>query len=79
MAVNITVVDLSFIILISDSVLPKESHPNRFCAWLSLQSRKELSEPGICYRQPTHKDEQKADSKIQLLRFQVPPHYAQLA
>ncbi|CDN14478.1 hypothetical protein RintRC_4518 [Richelia intracellularis] len=27
MAVNTTVVDLSFIILISDSVLPKESHP----------------------------------------------------
>ncbi len=52
---------------------------NHFCAWLSLRSRKELGEPGICYRQPTNKDEQNADGKIQLLRFQVPQRYAQLA
>ncbi|MDJ0675446.1 MAG: GUN4 domain-containing protein [Calothrix sp. MO_167.B42] len=52
---------------------------NGFCAWLSLRSRKELGEPGICYRQPTQKDQQNADGKIQLLRFQVPPRYAELA
>ncbi|MBD2360169.1 GUN4 domain-containing protein [Anabaena minutissima FACHB-250] len=51
---------------------------NRFCAWLSLRSRKELAEPGICYRQAL-KPEQNADGKIKLLRFQVPNRYAQLA
>ena len=50
---------------------------NRFCAWLSLRSRKELGEPGICYQ----KYEQKTDdkNKIKLQRFQVPERYAQLA
>jgi hypothetical protein len=51
---------------------------NRFCAWLSLRSRKELGEPGICYRQARQED-QNADGKIKLLRFQVPTRYAQLA
>ncbi|AFY50772.1 putative NTPase (NACHT family) [Nostoc sp. PCC 7524] len=51
---------------------------NRFCAWLSLRSRQELAEPGICYRQAL-KPEQNADGKIQLLRFQIPTRYAQLA
>lgn len=51
---------------------------NHFCAWLSLRSRQELAEPGICYRQAL-KPEQNADGKIKLLRFQVPTRYAQLA
>ncbi|MGF2034960.1 MAG: GUN4 domain-containing protein [Nostoc sp. CmiVER01] len=49
---------------------------NRFCAWLSLRSRQELAEPGICYRQA---DEKNADGTIKLLRFQVLTRYAQLA
>ncbi|MBE9199309.1 MULTISPECIES: GUN4 domain-containing protein [unclassified Nodularia (in: cyanobacteria)] len=56
---------------------------NRFCAWLSLRSRQELGEPGICYRPSLEKDEQNAHGKIniqiKLLRFQVPTRYAQLA
>ena len=57
---------------------------NRFCAWLTLRSRKELGEPGICYRQPTQKeqennDDQIFDDKIKLLRFLVPARYAELA
>jgi predicted NACHT family NTPase len=62
---------------------------NGFCAWLSLRSRKELGEPGICYRQVTHKDRQQhpcdedgeyADKEgIRLVRFQVPTLYEQLA
>ncbi|MFN6513994.1 MAG: GUN4 domain-containing protein [Nostoc sp. CreGUA01] len=49
---------------------------NSFCAWLSLRSRQELAELGICYRQA---DENNTDGKIKLLRFQVPTRYAQLA
>jgi hypothetical protein len=62
---------------------------NRFCAWLSLRSRKELSEAGICYRPATEVDRQQhactedqeyADrGGIRLVRFQVPSRYAQLA
>lgn len=62
---------------------------NRFCAWLSLRSRKELGEPGICYRQATHIDRQQhpceqdkeyADKRgIRLVRFQVPTVYEQLS
>ncbi|MEH2282341.1 MAG: GUN4 domain-containing protein [Nostoc sp.] len=62
---------------------------NGFCAWLSLRSRKDLGEPGICYRQVTHKDRQQhpceedkeyADKEgIRLVRFQVPTLYEQLA
>ncbi|MEA5558566.1 GUN4 domain-containing protein [Nodularia spumigena] len=56
---------------------------NRFCAWLSLRSRQELGEPGICYRPALEEDERNADGEIKiqikLLRFQVPTRYAQLA
>ena len=62
---------------------------NRFCAWLSLRSRKELGEPGICYRQmrqtdrqqhPCEEDKEYADKQgIRLIRFQVPTLYEQLA
>ncbi|RCJ18535.1 hypothetical protein A6S26_28690 [Nostoc sp. ATCC 43529] len=62
---------------------------NRFCAWLSLRSRKELGEPGICYRQatqterqqhPCEEDKEYADKQgIRLVRFQVSTLYEQLA
>ncbi|BAZ26100.1 hypothetical protein NIES4073_70060 [Kalymmatonema gypsitolerans NIES-4073] len=62
---------------------------NRFCAWLSLRTRKELGEPGICYKPATQterqqcrceEDQEYADKGgIRLVRFQVPEKYAQLA
>ncbi|WP_169268267.1 MULTISPECIES: GUN4 domain-containing protein [Brasilonema] len=62
---------------------------NRFCAWLSLRTRKELGEPGICYKpatqaekqqHPCEEDKKYADKEgIRLIRFQVPTRYAQLA
>ncbi|MBN4001487.1 GUN4 domain-containing protein [Nostoc sp. LPT] len=62
---------------------------NRFCAWLSLRSRKQLGEPGICYRKiiqtdrqqhPCEEDKEYADKQgIRLVRFQVPTLYGQLA
>ncbi|MBW4631348.1 MAG: RRXRR domain-containing protein [Iphinoe sp. HA4291-MV1] len=57
---------------------------NRFCAWLSLRTRKELGEPGICYKaatqteqqqHPCEKDKEYADKggiRLRLIRFQVP-------
>ncbi|CDN11500.1 MAG: hypothetical protein HRU34_11650 [Richelia sp.] len=44
MAVNTTLVDLSFIILISYSVLPKESHPIHLLTFASLKQISNLSE-----------------------------------
>ncbi|CDN12681.1 hypothetical protein RintRC_6458 [Richelia intracellularis] len=44
LAVNTTVVDLSFIILISYCVLPKESHPIHLLTLASLKQISNLSE-----------------------------------